>query len=56
MGDLINVYKYLSGGYKEVRARLFSVEPSARARVNGHKLKHRMLPLNITEHFFCEGD
>jgi len=39
-GDLISVYKYVKGGCKEDRARLFLVVPTARARHNGHKLKH----------------
>ena len=46
-GDLIHVYKYLKGGWKEDRARLFSVVPSGRTGGNGHKLKHRRCPLNI---------
>ena len=50
-GDLINVYKYLQGGCKEDRARLFSVEPSARTRGDGHKLKHSRFPLNIRKRF-----
>ena len=56
-GDLTNVYKYLKGGGKEDRAKLFSAVPSDRTRGNGHNLKHRWMPLNIRKPFFhCEGD
>lgn len=44
--------KYLLGGSKEDRTRLFSVVPSERARCKGHKLKYRKYPLNVTESFF----
>ncbi|KAK4824359.1 hypothetical protein QYF61_013694 [Mycteria americana] len=54
--DLINVYKYLEGGCKEDRARLFSVVPSNRARGSGHRPKHGGFPLNIRKHFFTEDE
>jgi len=50
--DLINVHKYLKGGCKEDRTRLFSVVPCAWTRDNGHKLKHRRFPLSIRKYFF----
>ena len=56
-GDLTNVYKYLKGGCKEDGVRLFLVVPSDRPRGDGHKLKHRMFPLNIRKTLFhCEAD
>ncbi|KAK4828792.1 hypothetical protein QYF61_000849 [Mycteria americana] len=42
----------LNGFCKEDVARLFSMVPSNRTRGNGHKLKHRRLPLNIRKPFF----
>ncbi|KAK4826044.1 hypothetical protein QYF61_003943 [Mycteria americana] len=44
-GDLMNIYKYLKGGCKEDRARVFSVVPSGMTRGSGHKLKHRRASL-----------
>jgi len=46
--NLTNVYKYLKGGCKEGRARLFSVVP----RGSGHKLKYRTFLLNKRKHSF----
>ncbi|XP_063214819.1 uncharacterized protein LOC134526658 [Chroicocephalus ridibundus] len=51
-GDLINVDKYLKGGFKEDEARLFSVVPSDRRRGDGHKLEHRKFPSNMRKNFF----
>jgi len=48
---LINVSKYLKGGCKDEGARLFSMVLSDRTTANGHKLKYRRLPLNISKHF-----
>ncbi|KAK4828607.1 hypothetical protein QYF61_000059 [Mycteria americana] len=53
-GGSINVNKYLKGGCKDHRARLFSVV--LRTRGSGHKLKHRRLCLNFRKHFFFEVD
>jgi len=51
-GDLINAYKCLKGGCQEDGARLFSVVPSNRTRVNGHKQKLRKFQLNRRKNFF----
>jgi len=51
-GDLISVYIYMKGGYKEHRARLFSVVSSDKARSNGHKLKHQKVHQTIRKHLF----
>lgn len=50
---LINTYKYPKGGccLKVKGARLFSVVPSGRTRVSGHKLKHRKFRLNMRKNF-----
>jgi len=46
-GNLINMYKYITGGSKEDRGKLFSAVPNDRMRVKWHKLKHSMFHLNI---------
>ena len=48
-GDLINVYKYLKGGGRQMEdeARFFSVVCSDRTRSNGLKLEHRKFRTNM---------
>lgn len=50
--DPFNVNKYLVGGSKDNRDRLFSMVPSDRTSVSGHKLKHKKFHLNIRKYFF----
>jgi len=49
-GDLINVYKYLTGENEDEGTRLFPVVPSDTVQGNGHKLKHRKFLLNTSKH------
>lgn len=56
LGDLINVHKYVKGGCKKGRARLFSVVPSDKTRENRHKLKHVRFHLHQKKHFYHESD
>ena len=51
-GDLINVYKYLKGGGRQmVKATLFSVVCSDMTRSNGLKLEHRKFHTNMKKNF-----
>jgi len=52
-GELINVYKYLKGGGRQMgEARLFSVVCSDSARSNDLKLEHRKFHTNTWKNFF----
>ena len=51
-GHLINVYKYLQGGCKEDRDKLFSMVHSNGTRDNELKLKHERFHLDIRKQFF----
>jgi len=46
------VYKYLTGGSKEDRAKLLPVIPSERIRGNGHRPQFRKLSLNMRNCIF----
>ena len=51
-GDLINVYKYLKGGGRQIdEAKLFSVVRSDKTRSSGRKLEHRQLHSNVLKNF-----
>lgn len=50
--DLIYVYKYLTGGCRKGRTRLFLVVLSDRTRGIGHKLKYKEFHLSIILFFF----
>ena len=50
---LINVYKYLKGGGRQMdEARLFLMACSDRTRSNGLKLEHRKFCTNMQKNFF----
>ena len=52
-GDLLNVYKYLQGGNKQMDyTRLFSVVCRHRTRSNGLKVVHRKFCTNMWKNFF----
>lgn len=51
-GDLINVHKFLMGGFQEDEVRHFSVVPSDRTRGKGHKMQHRKFCLSMSKKFF----
>lgn len=50
--DLINVYKYLIGGYQREVTRLFSVVASNGIQGNSQKLMNRDFHLNMRMNFF----
>ena len=52
-GDLINAYKYLTGGGKQVdETKLFLVVCSDRTRSNVLKLEHKKFCTNVWKNFF----
>lgn len=44
--DLISMYKYMMGGQREKRDRLFAITPNDRTRIKGHQLKHGTFSMN----------
>lgn len=50
-GDLVTLFQYPKGRYKEDVPRLFSVVPTGRTRGNRHKLEHRNFHLKMRKTF-----
>jgi len=46
-GDLVAVYNYMVGGFREDKARLFSKVHNSRTSGNKPKLEHGKFPLDI---------
>lgn len=52
---LINVYKFLAGGYKD-EARIFRIVPSHGTGGNGHEPKCIKFPLNTRKYLLTASD